>query len=395
MELILNKIIKFNELNLVSVFRTEESEVFNLLKIKKNNSKLEILSTDSFISFEDLKGVLDIKIPIVLHVDGKGVLNKRIELNNEVDRVWLKNLDYSTIHFLSYTNLRYQFLSFCRKNVAEDIVEKIQKENYQIIDLYIGCLSSVLFINTINKTKIISGDYALSFDNNELVEIEKNINTDDVINYELGDKVLSNYQLPLYGAGVNFYLKQKEITKSHCNSINVEEVYYKKAFDKLGVIMIITFFFLLLTSYTLIQYFNSKNAQLNLESVYSNQSFKLLQKLEKQKENKLKIVNETGIASSKFITFFSYDLTKSIPSELNLLDVNVFPVINEVKATERVEFSPKIIVVKGFTNNEPKLNEWFQQIRAFSWINNLEIISIKRDKKNVSYFEIKILIKNV
>jgi hypothetical protein len=152
---------------------------------------------------------------------------------------------------------------------------------------------------------------------------------------------------------------------------------------------------MLLTSYFLIQYYTSKNTKLNLENVYSNQTFELIQKLEAQKENKLNIVNETVISSSKFISFYAYEIAKSTTSEINLSGIAVFPLTKEIKGIEKADFDSSIITINGFTSDESSMNSWLEKIRNFNWIQNLEIISLKKDKKNVSFFELKISLKNV
>jgi hypothetical protein len=395
MNSIINKLVKLNTLNIVGIFRKEDDDVYFLLKVNKKNSKLEIVSSKSFSDFESLMNDLEVKTPIILLIDGKGILNKRIDLKNETDIDWIKKIDYSSIHFSSFTTLNFQFFSFCRQKIADDSIASFQDKGLQVVDFYIGPIISVLLSGTLKKSKVFSNESVLDFENDELVTVLKSIEVDAVKEYVIGDKSISRNHLPLYGAAIHFYIRQKSINKSHSKLINTEEILYKKAFDKLGLTMIIVFFILLLASYFSIQYFNSKNTQLNLETVYSNQSFELIKKLEEQREKKLQIANETGIASSKYISFYNYEIIASTPNEINLLDVNVFPLLKEIKSNERVGFNAKTIVIKGFTIHEAAFNSWLEKIRILKWVGNLEIISIKKDKKSVSFFELKIAIKNV
>lgn len=395
MDFLINKIAVFNEINVIGIFKTEDAEQFYLLKIKKNKSNLDVLATTTYDDLESLCKNLDKKVPLLLVVDGKGVLTKKIDLKNETDIQWIKNLDYSSIHFTSYDTNDNQFLSFCRKNVAEDCINTFKKKGFQILDFYIGSIISVLLNITLKKSKIFSNESILNIENDELIEVVKSREDNNLINYEIGNKQISNFHLPLYSATVHLYIKQKSVNKSNSELINNEEIIYKKAFDKLGIVMIIGFFIMLLISYFLTQYYTSKNTELNLENVYSNQTFELIQKLEAQKENKINILNETGISSSKFISFYSYEIAKSVSSQINLSEINVFPVENEIKENKKVDFTTKLISIKGSTNNEEALNSWFENVRSFNWIKNLEIVSIKKDKKNITFFELKITLKNV
>ena len=75
--------------------------------------------------------------------------------------------------------------------------------------------------------------------------------------------------------------------------------------------------------------------------------------------------------------------------------MEVYPIKKEIKKTEKVEFDYKIILLKGNTTDETVFNDWIDSLKNEKWLQKLEIVSIKRDKQNISYFELKITIKDV
>ncbi|MCA6422057.1 MAG: hypothetical protein IM568_04460 [Flavobacterium sp.] len=395
MNFLLNKIVNINALNLIGVFRNNDGDSFFLLKVKKKKSQLDIIEKFVFSDIESLKSKLDSKVPSVLLFDGKGVLNKKIGLKSETDTEWLKNLDYKSIHYTSYNTQECQFLSFCRATVLDELIALFYKNEIQIIDFYIGGLTAVLVNNLLDKSKLLSNETFLEFDNNTLSTISKPDSERKTENYTIGTTLISNFELPLYGAAINFYVNQSSIVKSQSILIDSEEVIYKKAFEKLGIIILVGFFCLLLASYGLIQYLNYKNATLNLENSYSNKAYSVINDLELQKEKKLKILAETGFSSKEFISFYCYKLTKSIPYVIHFSYLEVYPIKKEIKKTEKVEFDYKIILLKGNTPDETVFNDWIDSLKNEKWLQKLEIVSIKRDKQNISYFELKITIKDV
>ncbi|MFN7675106.1 hypothetical protein [Flavobacterium sp.] len=395
MNFLLNKIVNINALNLIGVFRNNDGDSFFLLKIKKKKSQLDIIEKLVFSDIENLKSKLDSKVPSILLFDGKGVLNKKIGLKSETDTEWLKNLDYKSIHYTSYNTQECQFLSFCRATVLDELIALFYKNEIQIIDFYIGGLTAVLVNNLLDKSKLLSNETFLEFDNNTLSTISKPDSERKTENYTIGTTLISNFELPLYGAAINFYVNQSSIVKSQSVLIDSEEVIYKKAFEKLGIIILVGFFCLLLASYGLIQYLNYKNATLNLENSYSNKAYSVINDLELQKEKKLKILAETGFSSKEFISFYCYKLTKSIPYVIHFSYLEVYPIKKEIKKTEKVEFDYKIILLKGNTPDETVFNDWIDSLKNEKWLQKLEIVSIKRDKQNISYFELKITIKDV
>jgi hypothetical protein len=395
MNAILNKIVKFDTLFLIGVFRRSDGDSFFLLKVKKNKSKLDIVEHLDFVTIDDLKSKLDPKIPCILAFDGKGVLNKKISLTVEADVEWLKNLDYKSIHYTRYTTQENQFLSFCRANVIDELLEVFHRNEIQIIDFYVGGLMAVLVNELLDKSKLFCNETLLEFENNTLINISKVENETKNENYTIGATTITNFQIALYGAAINFYIHDNAIEKSNSAKIDSEEIVFKKAFEKVGLIILVGFFCLLLASYSTIQYLNSENATLNLENSYSNKSYSVIHDLEFQKEKKLKILSETGISSKQFISFYCYQVTKLIPKEINLSFLEVYPLKKEIKQNEKVEFDYRVITVKGKTNDETALNNWIELLKNDAWIQKLEIVSIKRDKQNISFFEIKITVKDV
>jgi hypothetical protein len=391
----LSKIIKINSLNVVGVIKKEDGESYNVLTIKRNGNKIDIISKRSFETFDNLSTKIDLKLPVILVVDGKGVLNKEIDFNNEADLNWHKNIDFNTVYYTSFKSGNSNFISFCRKNSIDETITKFKEATFQVVDIYIGSFLSALLHNTISKDKIVSGDLLLGFENEKLVSFTKPEEQIKKESYIIGQDNITSNVLPLYGALIHFFIQQKEVSKTKNETLNVEEIIYKKAFNILGVTMIVGFLGSLLISYFMIQYYGSKNAELNLKNVYSNQSYQKILDLEKQKENKLNILKESGFLSSKFLSYYGYELIRSIPNDLSLNEVNIIPSGKEVKPNKKITFDSKTILIKGETFNESSINDWIQGLKKMNWINNFEIISLKKDKKNKSQFEVKIMIKNV
>lgn len=393
---LLSKIVKLNNLLVVGLVKKDNDEVYNVLTVKKKGNKIDIVSIASFHSFEELNENLTTKtLPVILVIDGKGVLNKEIDFNNESDVNWQKNIDFNTIYHTSLKGLKSNFISFCRKNIVDETLIKFQKNGLEVVDVYIGSFLSALLYGSIGKDKIVSNDLLLEFDNEKLIAFTKQPTATNAKYYTIGKDTISSDFLPVYGALIDFFVKPKEVSKSKNESLNVEEIIYKKAFTVLGISMLAGFFIMLLTSYFLIQYYGSKTAELNLKNVYSSQSYQMILDLEKQKEKKENILKEAGFLSSKFLSYYGYEIIKSIPADISLSTLNITPMGKETKADKKIGFETKTIIVKGETFSELSFSRWMESLKKMTWLHHFEIISLKKDKKNKSQFEVKITIKDV
>lgn len=391
----LSKIIKFNNLLVIGVFRnTDDTLVYNTLRVHKKGSNLLILSSSVYTTFEDLVKNHDTKLSVVLHVDGKGVLNKHIDLNNEADLEWKKNLDFNSVYFTEYKTSTANFLSFTRKKNIDDNLKLLQENKFQVVDFYLGPLLSALLSKVLETNEIVSGETLLSFDNNILSAISKHSGT-SLTEYKIADKTLSQHHIALYGSAINFFIKPEEIESNTSENISIEESLYKKAFNYFGIAVIALFLVSLLSSYLLIQYYLEKNVTINQQNLYSNQTYEYILDLEKQKEQKLEVLNKTGQLSKNFLSFYTYQLIKSTPSGISLSNLDVFPVSKEIKAEKKINITPDTIIIKGFTTSGDSFDDWLDELAKIKWIKKFEVISIKKDKKNIQQFELKILIANV
>jgi hypothetical protein len=392
---ILSKFIKINDLNVVGVIKKEDYEIYNLLTIKKKANKISIISKQTFETFESLTKNTDRKLPVIIVIDGKGVLNKEINFENEADLNWQKNIDFSTIYYTDFKGQISKFISFCRKNIVEESVYRFEKNGFKVIDLYIGSFLGALLHDAIKKDLLISNDLKLEFENNILSGFTKQNGNTNIVNYQIDKDTISSSFLPLYGSVIHFFVQQKEVSKTLNSTLNNEEIIYKKAFRFLGITMLVGFLISLLLSYFLIQYYGTKNSKLNLQTVYSNQSYQLILNLEAEKERKLNVLKESGVLSSKFLSFYSYEIIRTIPSQISLTELNIAPLKEEYKANKKALFQGGIIIIKAETFQESSFNSWLERLKKMDWLENFEIISLTKDKKNKSVFEIKIILKNV
>ncbi len=391
----LSKIIKLTKLQIVGFIKKEDEEIFNVLTVHKKGNKINILSALTYNSYEDFIKNADSKLPLLLVIDGKGVLNKRIDFKNTDDVNWSKTIDLKTIYYTSFKNDNFNFMSFCRESMAHEIITKIKHNNFYIIDIYVGSFLSGLLYGYLNKQSVTSGELTLEFDNEKLVNFNRKTDFYKTEKYTIGEDVISSAFLPLYGVLLHFYVKPKDVSKSENASLEIEEIIYKKAFTIFGTAMLIVFLITLSISYFSIQYYGTKNAELNLQNVYSGQSHKQVQDLEKQKEKQLVILKESGFMSSKFLSFYGYELMKITPSSISLTGLNIIPIDKEIKPEKKIDFEVKSIVLKGESSNESAINDWIDKLKSMEWIKRFEIISLKKDKKNVSQFEIKITVIDV
>jgi Tfp pilus assembly protein PilN len=392
MQRLLSKIFSINEIQVVGVYQDTNIEKYTILSLKKDKNKLDILNSISVETKEDLISNIDIKKAVILVLDGKGILNKKIVFDNEDDLNWQKNIDYNSIYHTSYKTENDLFISFCRKNVLDEWVNFFQNNSIKILDFYLGNFVSSLVNDQFKEPILVSTNSELIFEENELIDYRKTNKIEDN-NYFIENINLNSFSIPLYAVGIHFFVKDERISKSEYQTRTSEEALYKKAFNTFGLIMLVGFFVLLLISYFGIQHYTSKNAELNIKNVYSNKAYQQIVNLERQKQDKETIIKDVGLLSNKFLSFYSYELFQSIPNQILLTEIDIYPIEKEFKNNEKINITAGKIEVKGITVDENAFNQWLKDIKQFNWIKKFEIESLKKDKKNNTQFTIYIWLK--
>lgn len=388
----LKKIIKFKRIVIVGITKGEDFEQYNLLEIYNKSNQFQVVSQKKYDTFKELIENRKADTPLILVVDGKGVLNKKIDNTNEVDVNWNKNIDYQSIYYTSALAASVNYMSFCRRSIVDEYIEQFKQNSFEILDVFIGSFMSVLLKAEIEKPIVLSNELILKFENDLLVDFERNNQSISNKSYKIGDDEVASDFLHLYAAAVQFYVLSDEISKTNFENLELEEVIYKRAFNGLGIFMLVFFLTALLISFFSIRYYSAENAQLNLENVYSNKTYQTIVDLEKQKTNKKEILKQAGLLSSHFITYYQFEILNSIPKNIILKELSVFPIKNQVKENKKIEMESGVIIVKGQMQSDDTFSNWLESLKKMDWIQNFEIKSFKKDKMNHIHFELNIKI---
>lgn len=389
----LEKIFPITHIQLLNVFKDDEEVIYTLMVLLKRGNELKLVSNDCFYAFDDALLKINTKHPLLLLIDGKGVVSKRIYFSNQSDIEWYKNLDHSSIHLTSFKHERSEFISFCRKNTITELCDFLVAKEIAVLDVYVGPLTANILYEEIRLTEYVSNGSFLRYENEALAEVSKTNSRSEL--YSLGDLKLNSFEVALYGLGVLFFVHDKAFSTTALGSVSREEVLFKKAFERFGVFTLALFFLSLLVSYISIQYLITTNAQLSLENSYSAKSFDQIQLLEKERSDKMKILTETGFSSHHLMTFFCFEICDNIPQDLRLNFLEVYPLLKDVKNDKKIELGYRTVLLRGQASDKSDFNNWVALLREKYWIQLLEIVSIKKDKKGITFFEIKITIKDV
>ena len=389
MNRIVQNIARINKVNVVSIYKTNQHFRLYLLTLKRSKSQLEIVQKNEFATFDELTTKIEKSCPTIVHIFGAGVLFKKIDLENQNDRDWVRNLDLKAISATVFKAESMEFYGLLRNSNYNDLLQDLLSNKIKIADLYFGP-TIVCVLKDYFKTKFNILEYSYDFTESGGELIERRIDNQELESSYLEDFQLEANFIPGYASGFHWFLQSEDIETLQVNEIDKEEIFYESAFNRVGKYMLIFFFVSLLISYFLVLWLGYKNSELAYEKIYSSKSIEMSKKLSEELKEKIDILNATGMVSENYFVYYVDEIVSTVPTQVKLTDLVINPLKEEIKERKKVEFVSKNIFVKGLSTSDSSFNNWITMLKTKTWIKTLKVKSVDKDKYGMVLFELNI-----
>jgi hypothetical protein len=380
-----------------------------LLKIKKGNVHKEF-EYSHLTQITQLKEKLSINIPIALVINGKGMLQKKIEdksISNEnfdIEKI-LPNINPNDFfqQFESYE--AFKIISLMRNDLIEKIIQKINNEGFKVLSVDLGFKSFAALLPLLKNTKATE----IETSNNNLI-----INNAEIINYKpidpltsaekskieynLGDQYIKAGSLVAFGAAVNLLSGSFEGTHdSHLPTIKSEREEYKNyLFFKAAAWCLLSFLFTsLLVNFLIYNHFFLKNKELS--SIQKNSSEQIDKKLNLENEIKLKesFIQTSGWLYNSRISLFADRIGAATTDDILLTSMNIQPLSSGLYFENGdLTFKKDTIQITGFCDDPLQLNIFVNKIKSIREVNKVVVKNYSNKKENESgLFSLELLTK--
>ena len=369
---------------LVGVYVHSEQTFYRVISVLKKKEDLEILSRYEFDNLQSLNEYLSSvkNLPVKIYIDGDITITRKGEYSPGYEQELLFNSNIEEYYSIEYIVESEVFLSFGRKKAIQTIVESIAvKDN--LLGFYFGPLMVLPLAKALSiNRQIYSSFYKLNFSEGKLLAIEKGVNDDFV--YKIDEEKLSIYEIPLLGT----YLYKPQITISlNYNSDEQQENFvYDKLYKKSIVIGAIFLLVVLLTGHLLLDFYSGvlRSAEVSYSQV--NKNLEIENTLKKEKQDKIKIMEGSGVKINNFLTKYFLDLGNRKTKGLTINEINCFPLLNRIDDEDhKIKNDFSKIILKGNSSNEEALNSYMKAIEKLNWVNKLYLTSSVKENKQHNF----------
>ena len=335
-----------------------------------------------FDSMEDLVKHFGKSAAYHVHVKGSGVLSRKIEsLSNYMDELII-NGNPDEFLFSSFDDGSQMAASFFRKALIQDELDFIDAQKLHLLGISAGL--SPLFL--LDEDVRIFLDFSVVKEKGKIVDFQRMNQPSEKTVYE-GSSVRAEQLLSK--SLIDFYLLHPaEYLFSDTERFALAGLNYRQfnQFRKTGVAVVSLILFALLANYLYINHLNSNIAQLELDLSAGNESLSLLDRLEEEKRRKEQLVLSAGVNSPRFLAFYLDEIGKTVPAQINLQEMQVFPLDGKLKNKQKVEVVKDAIRISGSTLGNEILDDWIELMDRFEWVHGIELMNYLKTEGERSDF---------
>ncbi len=367
---------KIKKIISLSVLRDDKNDIYNGFEVRFRKSEIEILKHyKNIIGTKEIIKKIGKSRPILLHFEGKGILNRKVKSEPEYRRKVIINGNIDDFYFTDYVEETEIYTSVVRQSFLEDILFEFQENQIMVVGIASGPFILMAIHQYLNEDHLISARHIISVKKRHIVDFRTS-DTDIDKTYRIGKEVISkNGILALSQAAVFFQPSSAIILpeKSKQIAFNTLESEQKVLFQQFGLGLMIFFLLALLGNYLYLQHLNKVHQTNVFQLAEHTETFDQINKLEEEKTRKETLLRKSGVLTKKFVSFYIATISNSVPKEITFTEFVVRPTKEEIKEKYKIEVDNQLLTIKGITKSSHYLSDWLMKIKTFDWIRKIEI----------------------
>jgi len=364
--------------------------------LKQSKKELNLESTFQVDSIDEIVEKISKNQHAILIINDDNVLSKTIESQQQdtlkVVYLAFPNINLEDFYFEVLSQKEKHFISLCRKDYVQNIIENYTKQKLFIVDVSLGNNLIGNLSDFLNKNQIYSSNAQIQIENNQIIQIEKDSVHSE--NYDINGLTVSNeYVLSFSGAlktvlkngntKTNFTVEKERLFK------NYKQIRFFNQFLKIGGLFILG---LLLVNFFFFNHYFNKVNELKQISVINQSTKNQIVKLNETVSKKQKMVDDLLKSNESKSSFYSNTIIHSLPKSILLSEFNYQPLSKRVKADKPIELEQNSITISGKSNDSKAFSSWISQLEQENWIDKVNIIDYGNSSSNSSDFKIKIVL---
>lgn len=389
------------------VLSSEGIQEINYVVLKKEKNRLFTESSKSSLAtIEELKATLSSTHPVLLVLNGKGIIHKKFPYSEGENENSLLNKIFPGANSNDFYMQKVisddgsNIISVIRKSSADTVLNELRKQGYDVINCSLGpfCFQSMLPLldnNSTSREVAVSG-YKLSLATNGIANFEPTSSSNTDLKLIGGEEVKKEFVVSFASAVQYFISFGREVSTTIPDvKEGKEEFRQKKIFKMAGLSALIFFVAALLINFILFLHFSKKHNEYDEKVALNQDMLQQYETLKLEVGQKQAFLEKTGLLEASRTSYYADKIAVDIPESIQLAQMNIFPLEKKSNTDEQdMSFIPKDILISGLCKRSTELNEWMGILKKKEWIKDVSIVNYAQDKsENTGRFSIEIMMK--
>ena len=364
--------------------------VFHIVQLKKERSSISSeTKTGPITDLETFFKTWKEKPPVILILNGKGIIHKHISFNDSDDN---RTLLGKTIPNAKETDFYMQvsspfngkvFVSIARRSVVDVVLEQFKTAKLEVLACCFGpqVMESILpLIESGYQYEYAFSEYKLSMVDGHLDSFMVNQPTSEGIAAIGDEQVPFPFLIPFAAAFCFLGSLPFPIAAIDTVKAQKEENHQKRLFQ-FTKWSIVGFFLVIMTvNFFVFDRYKNKRQDLEQQMALNKDAIQKLDTLTKEFRQKQDFLERTGLLQASRSSYYADDLGKDLPASITLSGVDINPFQKPKNEEDRISFQNKLMRISGFCSQSLELNNWMEEIKKKSWVKDLTLLNYSQVK---------------
>ncbi|ASS47970.1 MAG: hypothetical protein A3D31_01235 [Candidatus Fluviicola riflensis] len=371
---------------LVQVQLEQQEQHMRYVVVSKQAAEADSVLWTTVENTEDLIKKAGKNLPYVLHFSGFGVLSRIAENVSNYRESLLVTGGEDDFYFSSYELKGTVGVSFIRRSLVEPILEALSAQKVFLWGVHTG---PIPLIRLLGENSALQLDFVIELVNGDLRKLERNIGDVKRLATDSGfldtDAAYVRAMQQLTNEPNEQYRQGLDETRFEQTKADYKEFV---RFVKLGIGILGFFLIALVGNYFYVNHLNTVAAQLETDIAGYGENLALSDRLQQEKQRKLVLVDNSGIQSVKYLSFYLDEIGASVPAAIQLSSLETFPLLEPLKPKRKVELNSKHLTISGFSSSSKVLDDWMEALERKEWISGVELINYVRINDQKATFQL-------
>jgi Tfp pilus assembly protein PilN len=369
--------------------QTDGRWLMNIMVLKNRKGLIRISQNYTGIStLEEIVQLLAANLPVVLSIEGKGVIHKKSNHSDSVHLVQQVFPNAQSEDFFVQSNEisnNLRIISLIRRNTVIEIMGEFMRKGYRILNLFLGPFSLNglwAFFDQPQKCYRIA-NYLIQTEQTGIIDLSiQTENIDDEPFSIAGESVCQELLIP-YANAVFFLLNGDHglfYNEDICSS-NREQFIYKRLFQASALGLLGFLFVVLLINFLLFDKFSREYLRAKIQFRDGIALVNRMDSLQTELSYKQDIVEENRLSQGSRFSLYADKIAAIVPEQIALTKLEINPALSKPSADKELQFNRDRVEIKGKCTSGYVLDEWLEKLKHEPWIKHIEVLQYTQENK--------------